>query len=186
MNTCHQWCINSIPVTTHDLPTFCNNWMQPDLYCMIHKKMLVLFTLHWIWSLRCHGYCCECYIDLLSWNFLHQMAYITWWHCQYWDNIVSVINEYGTVGGIRICRWNWSTWRNPAPMPLCPPQNTHDLTWDGTQATVGSRRLTAWAVAWRVMTLTSSKYENLIDLSMWQNSTYFLPNYECCEILIGT
>jgi hypothetical protein len=31
---------------------------------------------------------------------------------------------------------------------LCPPQILHDLTWDRTRAVaVGSRRLTAWAVA---------------------------------------
>jgi hypothetical protein len=57
-------------------------------------------------------------------------------------------DEYGPVGGIRIGRGNRSTWRKPVPMPLCPPQIPHHLTRDGTQAAaVGSRRLTAWAMA---------------------------------------
>jgi hypothetical protein len=34
------------------------------------------------------------------------------------------------------------------PVPLCPPQIPHDLTWDRTRAaSVGSQRLTAWAMA---------------------------------------
>jgi hypothetical protein len=58
-------------------------------------------------------------------------------------------DDYGAVGGIRIGRWNRSTRRKPAPVPLCRPQIPHDLTWDRTRAaaTVGSQRLTAWAMA---------------------------------------
>jgi hypothetical protein len=45
---------------------------------------------------------------------------------------------------VRIGRGNRSTRRKPAPVPLCPPQIPHDLTWDRTQAAaVGSQRLTA-------------------------------------------
>jgi hypothetical protein len=55
---------------------------------------------------------------------------------------------YGAVGGMRIGRGNRSTRRKPAPVPLCPPQIPHELTWDRTRAaTVGSQRLTAWAMA---------------------------------------
>jgi hypothetical protein len=55
-------------------------------------------------------------------------------------------DEYGAVGGMRIRRRNRSTRRKPAPVPLCPPQIPHDLTWDRTRAAaVGSQRLTAWA-----------------------------------------
>jgi hypothetical protein len=36
----------------------------------------------------------------------------------------------------------------PVPVPLCPPQIPHGLTWDRTLASaVGGRRLTAWAMA---------------------------------------
>jgi hypothetical protein len=57
-------------------------------------------------------------------------------------------DECGAVGGMRIGRGNRSTRRKPATVPLCPPQIPHDLTWSRTQAAaVGSRRLTAWAMA---------------------------------------
>jgi hypothetical protein len=57
-------------------------------------------------------------------------------------------DECGVVGGMKIWRGNRSTQRKSAPVPLCPPQIPHDLTWDRTRApAVGSRRLTAWAMA---------------------------------------
>jgi hypothetical protein len=57
-------------------------------------------------------------------------------------------DECGELGGMRIGRGNRSTRRKPAPVPLCPPQIPHDLTWSQTwAAVVGSRRLTAWAMA---------------------------------------
>jgi hypothetical protein len=53
-------------------------------------------------------------------------------------------DDYGAVGGMRIGRGNRSTRRKPVPVPRCPPQITHELTWDQTRAAaVGSRRLTA-------------------------------------------
>jgi hypothetical protein len=53
-------------------------------------------------------------------------------------------DDYGAVGGMRISRGNRSTQRKPAPVPLCPPQIPHDLTWDRTRApAMGSQRLTA-------------------------------------------
>jgi hypothetical protein len=57
-------------------------------------------------------------------------------------------DECGAVGGMIIGRGNRSTRRKPAPVPLCPPQIPHDLTWARTRAVaVGSQRLTAWAMA---------------------------------------
>jgi hypothetical protein len=53
-------------------------------------------------------------------------------------------DDYGAVDGMRIGRGNPSTRRKPAPLPLCPPQTPHDLTWDRARAAaVGSQRLTA-------------------------------------------
>jgi hypothetical protein len=53
-------------------------------------------------------------------------------------------DDYRAVGGMRIGRGNRSTRKKPAPVPLCPPQIPHDLTWDRTRAAVvGSQRLTA-------------------------------------------
>jgi hypothetical protein len=57
-------------------------------------------------------------------------------------------DDYGAVGGMRIGRGNRSTRKKPAPVPLCPPQIPHNLTWDRTRAAaVGSQRLTARAMA---------------------------------------
>jgi hypothetical protein len=51
------------------------------------------------------------------------------------------------VGGMRTGRE--APWRKPAPVPLCPPQIPHDLTWARTQASMmGRRQLIAWAMAW--------------------------------------
>jgi hypothetical protein len=48
---------------------------------------------------------------------------------------------------MRIFRGNRSTRSKPAPVPLCPPQISHELTWVWTRAAaVRSRRLTAWAM----------------------------------------
>jgi hypothetical protein len=52
------------------------------------------------------------------------------------------------IGGMKIGRGNRSTWRKPAPAPLCPPQIPHDQTRARTRAAaVESQRLTAWAMA---------------------------------------
>jgi hypothetical protein len=49
-------------------------------------------------------------------------------------------DDCGAVGGMRIGRGNRSTRRKPAPVPLCPLQIPHDLTWARTRAAaVGSR-----------------------------------------------
>jgi hypothetical protein len=58
------------------------------------------------------------------------------------------IDECAAIGGMRIGRGNRSTRRKPAPVPLCPPQIPHDLTWTRTRAAaVGRRQLTVWAMA---------------------------------------
>jgi hypothetical protein len=57
-------------------------------------------------------------------------------------------DECGAVGGMRIGRGNRNTRRKCAPVPLCPPQIPHDLTWAPTRAAAAERwRLTAWAMA---------------------------------------
>jgi hypothetical protein len=60
----------------------------------------------------------------------------------------TMINKYGAVGVMRIDGGSWRTRRKPTPMPLCPTQIPHELTWGRNQpAAVRSRRLPAWAVA---------------------------------------
>jgi hypothetical protein len=41
-----------------------------------------------------------------------------------------MIDEYGTFGEMRIGRGNRNTRRKPVPVPLCPLQIPHDLTWE--------------------------------------------------------
>jgi hypothetical protein len=49
--------------------------------------------------------------------------------------------DCGAIGGMKIGRGHRSTWKKPAPAPLCPP---HDQTQARTRAAaVGSQRLTA-------------------------------------------
>jgi hypothetical protein len=53
-----------------------------------------------------------------------------------------VIMMMGEIGGM-IGRGNQSTRRNPAPVPLCPPQTPHAARMQTRSAAVGSKRLTA-------------------------------------------
>jgi hypothetical protein len=56
--------------------------------------------------------------------------------------------DCGAIGGMKIGRGNRSTWRKPAPAPLCPPQIPLDQTrYRNGAAAVGRQRLTAWAVS---------------------------------------
>jgi hypothetical protein len=56
--------------------------------------------------------------------------------------------DCGEIGGMKIGRGNRSTRRKPSPVPLCPQQIPHELTRARTRAAaMGSRRLTAWAIA---------------------------------------
>jgi hypothetical protein len=48
-------------------------------------------------------------------------------------------DECGAVDGMRIDRGNRSTRRRPAPVPFCPPQNPHDLTWARTRGRRGGK-----------------------------------------------
>jgi hypothetical protein len=52
------------------------------------------------------------------------------------------VYDKGEIGGM-IGRGNRSTRRNPAPMPLCPPQTPHAARTRTRVAAVGSQRLTA-------------------------------------------
>jgi hypothetical protein len=56
-------------------------------------------------------------------------------------------DECGAASGMITGRGNRSTRRKPAPVPLCPPQIQHDLTWARARAAaVGSRWLTVLAM----------------------------------------
>jgi hypothetical protein len=64
--------------------------------------------------------------------------------------------DCGAIGGKRNGKGNRSTRRKPAPVPLCPPQIPHDVTQARNRTpAVGSRRLTAWAMARPVLSVSS-------------------------------
>jgi hypothetical protein len=44
------------------------------------------------------------------------------------DGLIEILDRLGIGKG------NRGTWRKPAPVPLCPPQIPHDLTWDWIRA----------------------------------------------------
>jgi hypothetical protein len=50
-----------------------------------------------------------------------------------------VIVEDGEFGGMKIGRGNQSTWRKPAPAPLCPPQIPLNQTWVQTRRCRGGK-----------------------------------------------
>jgi hypothetical protein len=57
-------------------------------------------------------------------------------------------DDCGAICGMKFGRRNRSSRRKLAPVPLCLPQNSHDLPRARTQAAaVGSQRLTSWAMA---------------------------------------
>jgi hypothetical protein len=67
-------------------------------------------------------------------------------------------DDCGADGGMRIGGGNRSTRRKPAPVTLSPPQIPHDLTGALTRAAaMGSRRLTACAMAPPIATLVGRR-----------------------------
>jgi hypothetical protein len=66
-----------------------------------------------------------------------------------WASTASYRDSFTILfGGMRNGKGNQSTQRKPAPVPLCPPQNPHELIWNWTRTTVvESQQLTARAMA---------------------------------------
>jgi hypothetical protein len=102
------------------------------------------------WKLRWN------YLEWPKWNGNIKRHYkgksLEWTISQFTVHMLSCVrlvdDGCGAIGGMRIGRRNRSTRRKPAPVPLCPPQIPHDLTWARTRAAVvGNRRLIAWAMA---------------------------------------
>jgi hypothetical protein len=72
--------------------------------------------------------------------------------------IVPAPGDYDEEIGGMIGRGNRSTWRKPAPVPLCPPHNPHAARTRTRDATVGSQRLTALATARPKRCVTIEEY----------------------------
>jgi hypothetical protein len=102
--------------------------------------------------------------------------------------IVPASDDYygrGAVGGMRNGRGNRSTRRKPAPVPLCPQQIPHDLTWARTRAAaVGSRRLTVRGVVrpWTHVNTNTMKY---YKLRMLVNGIYELALVKFTKCLLA-
>jgi hypothetical protein len=84
---------------------------------------------------------------LMGWDWVHLVLWPLF-GLLYQPQMIDDDDDCRAIGGMRISRGIRFTRRKPAPMPLCPPQIPHDLTWARIRAAaVGSRRLTAWAMA---------------------------------------
>jgi hypothetical protein len=57
----------------------------------------------------------------------------------------------------------------PVPVPLCPPQILHRLTWAWTRASaMRGRRLTTWAMAWpKVLVLLKTAHKRVSKQAAW-------------------
>jgi hypothetical protein len=83
---------------------------------------------------------------LVGWDWVHVTLRSLLAYC--------TIGDCGAIGRMRIGRGNWSTWRKPAPAPLCPPQIHHDHTRART------RGLTVWTMV-PALTLGVTEFRNL-------------------------
>jgi hypothetical protein len=111
--------------------------------------------------------------DSVTWYGSHWLAYCT--SPRWYDG------DFGAIGGMRISRGNRSIRKKPVPVPLCPPQIPYDLTRVRTRdSAVGSRRLTAWAMAWpcpfRKMWHSALNRRRLL-------SSEFFPIYQSCYVM---
>jgi hypothetical protein len=107
-------------------------------------------------------------LTILIWRHFLFFLFVYWgvesrstWHCGHQWPIVLALGDYdGEIGGMT-GRGNRSTRRKPAPVPLCLPQTPHAArTW--TRATaVGSKHLTAWAMALPIWRHGKRENENL-------------------------
>jgi hypothetical protein len=93
-------------------------------------------------------------LSLMGWDWLHLVP-STLFGLLYQPQKIDG-GDYGVTGGMTIGTGNLNTRRKTTPVPLCSPQIPRDLIRARTlAAAVGSRRLTAWAMAW--LTVSSIK-----------------------------
>jgi hypothetical protein len=89
----------------------------------------------------------SCFLSLMGWDWqwVHLVLRpLLWLVVQAPDDD----DDCGAIGGMQIGRGNRNTWRKPALVPFCSPQTPHEMTRAWIRAVaVGSRRLTAWAIA---------------------------------------
>jgi hypothetical protein len=115
-----------------------------ETYCSLRDMFTIAFS---VWGRRTYlSNNLPFFIVLLGGATLSPLSISTTIGLLYQPRIIDD-DECGAVGGMRIDWWNRRTRRKPAPMPLCPPQIPHVLTWARIRpAAVGSRLLTARAM----------------------------------------
>jgi hypothetical protein len=87
--------------------------------------------------------------------------------------------DCGEIGGMKIGRGNRSTWRKPAPAPLCLPQIPHDYTRVRTwAAAVGNQQWTSWAMAQLFFNREILKC-NLLKLDRFKTSSDYQLTFTC-------
>jgi hypothetical protein len=154
-------------------------WYSPDILSSENQKLFFfqrikacigwscLFTFTWCWGLE--------YIELHH----HIHASVVWcmsFISMEWDYvselwlpagplfILLIIYEYGAM--VLLTRKNQRTGEKSVPMPFCPPQIPHGLTW---ASSVRGWLMTTWAVAWPCSVVL--RHGTSLALS--------LPNFTC-------
>jgi hypothetical protein len=99
-----------------------------------------------------------------------------------WDSpLPRVTTEYGAIAEMTIGRRNRSTREKPVPVKLCKPQVPHSPNCYWTRVTtMGSRRLTAWAMAQRTAfpSFVTSSFPLLLPYSFISLSLRFCYDAE--------
>jgi hypothetical protein len=105
---------------------------------------------------------------LMGWDWFH-LVLRPLFGLLYQPQMIHVYDDdCGTIGGMRIGRGN------PAPVSLWPSQIPHELIRARTRAAaVGSRRLTAWAVArpWNNLRFNTNEITYVYAMEKWARAT---------------
>jgi hypothetical protein len=85
----------------------------------------------------------------------------------------TIDDECGAIGGMKIGRRNRNTRRKPVPVPLCPPQIPHDVTW----ALAGPIIIITIVISDHHCSVRQMKHHRLVvpgSPSSWSQNTSFL------------
>jgi hypothetical protein len=139
-----------------------------DSFTFLHFLLLLyrkLGAMRMHWFSLCFRACVSLFMSLKTFFYSHKGTHCTHGWCRQraysflmgWDWVHLVLrplfgllyqprmrdDDCRAIGGMKTGRGNPSSRRKSAPVPLCPPQTSHDLTRARTRAAaVGSRRLT--------------------------------------------
>jgi hypothetical protein len=97
-----------------------------------------------------------------------------------------MLNEYGAVGAMRICKGNRSTRRKPDPALLCPLQNPRDLIWDRIRAAAVLKSLNKLNLKNKIQTKKGLGVHN-IRISRYKVVKELIPPRWCIyfDVVVG-